>query len=710
MTSIPTLLLPAGSTEPSPPQDTHQTPQPTTPDAQPTFLDTPIKRGSSTMFTHTTNARYRIQTVNAMGKEMQGFFIGPMSPEEFLQEFLPVTNMPDNTFTSGTFESTISARDEVHAYEPFINTMKTFAPDLSFVNCHLYADTNNCKKFPFQIKPDVCVYSDGTLAGCNISTAEVVIKFKWSRHNDPFCERTDGTSFLSQTDKGMDTLGQITSYTAAQLTAQYRTHAFSVIIIEDQARIIRWDREGAVVTSPIHYNTKPHLADFFYRFAKASPELRGVDTSVTPASDEESDCARQRLDLDANTRMLKVQVPAKDSSLVTLIFPAPIATDLLPVGREGETYKRLKEAKVVNVTTCIACHDVPSIPQKLPQSFKFAGMSWASPLDTLTPHSHYRLVLDIVGEALINFPSSHWLVEAVWDALLAHKDAYEKAGVLHRDLSIGNIVIYFGKGILIDWDLAKLISMKGHRQVTRTGTWQFMSAYLVQNQFAPYVVEDDLESSLYVEIFETEEVEKIGSSMKQHFLIRRTDLASSPVFVDRKPLDDLIIALAELFSHRYSVVSAAAWNVYELYRQKDIGSLSPGTQQLIKLNPAYTKMEGMQDLTSHDHVISIYNHHLGLDGWPSDDKAVPQVLLNGKNLPRQIYTKSEIPTSSRVVVTPMGKRRRLNPNAVDNLDETTDTVPLEEDSLLGLAHPNAVTAIEGQLSSMTDLDHLTSLH
>ncbi|KAG1843221.1 hypothetical protein C8R48DRAFT_579610, partial [Suillus tomentosus] len=79
-----------------------------------------------------------------------------------------------------------------------------------------------------------------------------------------------------------------------------------------------------------------------------------------------------------------------------------------------------------------------------------------------------------------------------------HKDAYTKAGVLHRDLSVGNIVMFCGKGILIDWDLAKLVSIKGPRQTTRTGTWQFMSAYLVQNQDAPHVVEDDLESSLYV--------------------------------------------------------------------------------------------------------------------------------------------------------------------------------------------------------------------
>ena len=37
---------------------------------------------------------------------------------------------------------------------------------------------------------------------------------------------------------------------------------------------------------------------------------------------------------------------------------------------------------------------------------------------------------------------------------LAHEDAYNKAGILHYDISIGNIMITKGHGILIDWDLS----------------------------------------------------------------------------------------------------------------------------------------------------------------------------------------------------------------------------------------------------------------
>jgi RIO-like serine/threonine protein kinase len=40
----------------------------------------------------------------------------------------------------------------------------------------------------------------------------------------------------------------------------------------------------------------------------------------------------------------------------------------------------------------------------------------------------------------------------------AHKEALEKAGILHRDISVGNILITVdGRGLLIDWDLCKRV-------------------------------------------------------------------------------------------------------------------------------------------------------------------------------------------------------------------------------------------------------------
>lgn len=52
---------------------------------------------------------------------------------------------------------------------------------------------------------------------------------------------------------------------------------------------------------------------------------------------------------------------------------------------------------------------------------------------------------------------------------LAHQDA-SKAGVLHQDISPGNIINFLGTGYLIGWDLAKEIRLESpHRAVQTVG-------------------------------------------------------------------------------------------------------------------------------------------------------------------------------------------------------------------------------------------------
>jgi RIO-like serine/threonine protein kinase len=42
------------------------------------------------------------------------------------------------------------------------------------------------------------------------------------------------------------------------------------------------------------------------------------------------------------------------------------------------------------------------------------------------------------------------------DSVSAHRDAYENCQVLHRDISVRNVLILpNGKGMLNDWDMAK---------------------------------------------------------------------------------------------------------------------------------------------------------------------------------------------------------------------------------------------------------------
>ncbi|KAH9915732.1 uncharacterized protein B0H18DRAFT_1124684 [Fomitopsis serialis] len=84
--------------------------------------------------------------------------------------------------------------------------------------------------------------------------------------------------------------------------------------------------------------------------------------------------------------------------------------------------------------------------------------------------SHVRLVLGTVGIPLSRFNSTHELVEALRDAILGHRAAYE-AGVMHRDISEGNVMISRNpndtfKGYIQDFDYglnwAKLLEFLKH--------------------------------------------------------------------------------------------------------------------------------------------------------------------------------------------------------------------------------------------------------
>lgn len=102
----------------------------------------------------------------------------------------------------------------------------------------------------------------------DVAHAELLIKFKWHSADDLFCDtylpdNANRTTVMRTSKASADTIGQITSYAAAQLGSQFRTCIYSILIIKDYARLIQWDRMGAIVTKPIHCNTNSLLANFF---------------------------------------------------------------------------------------------------------------------------------------------------------------------------------------------------------------------------------------------------------------------------------------------------------------------------------------------------------------------------------------------------------------------------------------------------------------
>ncbi|RDX46242.1 hypothetical protein OH76DRAFT_1356337, partial [Lentinus brumalis] len=89
-----------------------------------------------------------------------------------------------------------------------------------------------------------------------------------------------------------------------------------------------------------------------------------------------------------------------------------------------------------------ASHDSITSETSLPYP-QHQTCSWSTLGIRYTPleMSHVRFAIEEVGRSLEDFKDSRELVMAVRDAILGHRLAWEEAGILHRDISIGNILI-----------------------------------------------------------------------------------------------------------------------------------------------------------------------------------------------------------------------------------------------------------------------------
>ncbi|KAI1784568.1 hypothetical protein LXA43DRAFT_1122363 [Ganoderma leucocontextum] len=135
---------------------------------------------------------------------------------------------------------------------------------------------------------------------------------------------------------------------------------------------------------------------------------------------------------------------------------------------------------------------------------------------------HYRMVVAQVCLPSSAFTSGKQLVRVLWNCIDAHGDAFERCKILHRDVSVGNILILpalnitisktkgqkisvMWGGVLGDWELAKRCPAEhvtqNARQPHRTGTWYYMSVHSVQHPGRPLSIPDELESFLHVLLY-----------------------------------------------------------------------------------------------------------------------------------------------------------------------------------------------------------------
>ncbi|KAA1467234.1 hypothetical protein DENSPDRAFT_832229 [Dentipellis sp. KUC8613] len=516
---------------------------------------------------------------------MEGQCVGPMPVHEFFKAFVPDAPTPRPTgavFQAlGPNTAPEGENADVRKFEDrFIDAVNAagICPDLELFN----TTNRSGNKYVYYQKPDISVYGKMALAdplpasaasdtaatssdppapsepppgpvepqaGTGPASESSIVH--WTRMElciecktllqDPFADPSptkeiperDEYIFEKRSIEATRARGQLISYAAAHMSTQFRCFCFSVCIINEcDARLLRWDRSGVVVTERFNFTGEDSpLADFLWRFNHLNGVQRGYDLTVTPASDEETRLAQDDFDMkDGNIHKVQVHNDADGGDQYFLIA-APAEYRVVVTGRasfgyvaldlqrkkkvwlkdswrinvdgmekEYQIYVKLRDRGVRNIATLVCGGDV-GVQKTLTQNY--ADKPWRYGKVELLPHRHYRLVLDTVGRSLKSFRSTKEMVDAVFDALIAHWDAYNRAEILHRDVSGGNILIVDEgektKGILIDWDLSKgKKAQPTARRKWRTGTWQFISAALLDDTSKLHEYCDDLESFAHV--------------------------------------------------------------------------------------------------------------------------------------------------------------------------------------------------------------------
>jgi hypothetical protein len=220
--------------------------------------------------------------------------------------------------------------------------VQPFCPALELVDTHAHqAATSFHDKI---IKPDVMIYSRDCprIGTSDIRKAEILCEFKFYPSDDPF--RDDGfLSFEHDTAAARDTLGQITLYATAHMSARFVTYVFFILVFLSYARVLRWDRSGVVVTEKTRL-TESSFAEFLRRFNDARPEERGIDTSVTMDLNNfglDPQTVRSRLGIDNSTPLARMDL-GKGCGSYIVGTPTYMGT-ASPTGRSTRTFKAICE-------------------------------------------------------------------------------------------------------------------------------------------------------------------------------------------------------------------------------------------------------------------------------------------------------------------------------------------------------------------------------
>ncbi|KAL0953962.1 hypothetical protein HGRIS_005122 [Hohenbuehelia grisea] len=634
---------------------------------------------------------------------MKGYFLGPMPIGSFLKEFMPCTKQ--TPYSPAHFSSLPAAvKLEAELYKPLRRCLesptlddKNIFPGLEMVDTSNHADANAMPGR--QEKIDGLIYRrdnsrtpkdnptdfSKAISGVEVKPRDIYDPFE-KAPPDSFSsdvlttsENPSGstnpalsTPFELSAQRHVETRGQLISYAVEIMARQHRTHVFTLFIFHPFARLIRWDRSGAIVSERFNYreDSQP-LVEYFWRLAHMGSEDLGLDPTVQLASPAEAEKAHEVLaewKPPVTRPVVKFQVPIEGGAFETFLGWGPVfeahsltgrATRAFPVydmkrdkvaflkdmwrspamTPEVDTLKKLLAANCRHVPTYVCGGDLPDQLTKTPD---FVNYDWNlnGTEDPITRRVHCRFVVKEVGKPLQVIRSSRALLRVTLDALLGHHDAVVKCNILHRDISAGNILIVEEgdqqRGLLIDWDLSKDISQikaVPARLADRTGTWQFMSVRLLLFPYKMHELHDDLESFVYVVVFIA--LRCLGHSADQnacqliHSIFDYVQPTGAAIPTGGGPKKDLICDgfIATDFSFDCPLWEGWLLRVVEIFQpfHNECRRLELANRAAkVKKQPQVNQLNSLEHLAirNHDALVALFEETILEPDWPIDERVV----------------------------------------------------------------------------------------
>ena len=348
-------------------------------------------------------------------------------------------------------------------HEGQCKVINPLVPKLSLHDTSSQADTPS--RHRFTIKPDCTMYrkEDQKVTGVVSHLAEFFVKFKFSTDDDPFhVEATQAVAqpvgsnnlehFLTcQNANRRHVLDQLGSYAAFHIDSQLRTHSFLVLIINQYARLMRWDRGGVVFTERIYYNTEPELVEFFEYYNIASPEVRGSNSIVENLSSDALSAIPGTTDESKTFLAVSLDNKTLHAQPHRYIIPSPFIRPSLPFGRctrtssaydvqnkkhvymkafwriisndsdikEAKVYQELNRNGVRNIPHCVDFCDFEDEYHQT-QTHSFAKQYWV-PQEyqySISSRRLHCLILDPQGTKLEDFTCSREMVRAIRAAII----------------------------------------------------------------------------------------------------------------------------------------------------------------------------------------------------------------------------------------------------------------------------------------------------